>query len=71
MSATNQEPNPEAEYWNNEGGQRWVTYIDRLELLVELVELEDAERRHGDGAGQEAEPEEGEAGVLPAGAVYR
>ena len=34
MSATNQEPNPEAEYWNNEGGQRWVTYIDRLELLA-------------------------------------
>ena len=34
MSAANQEPNPEAEYWNNEGGQRWVTYIDRLELLA-------------------------------------
>lgn len=26
--------NPEAEYWNNEGGERWVRYIDRLETLA-------------------------------------
>lgn len=34
MTDLNEEINPEAEYWNNEGGQRWVTYIDRLEVLA-------------------------------------
>lgn len=29
-----QTDNPEAEYWNNEGGRRWVSLIDRLERLA-------------------------------------
>ena len=34
MSEGTNSENPEAEYWNNEGGQRWVRYIDRLEVLA-------------------------------------
>ncbi|MGR8949320.1 MAG: class I SAM-dependent methyltransferase [Gammaproteobacteria bacterium] len=34
MTSAPEQENPEAEYWNNEGGERWVRYIDRLEMLA-------------------------------------
>lgn len=39
--------NEQAEYWNNEGGERWIRYLDHLERMLEglsrhLVEAVDA-----------------------------